>query len=222
MAENWNFVGIVSLRLFAALLCGAVVGFERKRRAKKAGIRTHCLVALGAAIFGIISKYGFIDIMTDANSADIARVAANVVSGVSFLGAGVIFLRNKSISGLTTAAGIWSVSAVGLAFGCGLYSVGAVGMICMVFCQYIIYRPLRKLEGHTPHEIRVSVLPGDENCERLLSILGSIDKELAVLSMTRRTDGSVDFVFNIRCAGEFALDVYDFMRKYPFITHMSI
>ena len=65
MVETWEFVGIVSLRLFASLACGAVVGFERKRRAKKAGIRTHCLVALGAAIFGIVSKYGFLDVLVE-------------------------------------------------------------------------------------------------------------------------------------------------------------
>ena len=76
MIETWEFLGTVSLRLFVALICGAVVGFERKKRAKKAGIRTHCLVALGAAVFAVVSKYGFTDIIASGNDADIAEMKA--------------------------------------------------------------------------------------------------------------------------------------------------
>ncbi|MCR5521890.1 MAG: MgtC/SapB family protein [Lachnospiraceae bacterium] len=222
MIETWEFLGVVSLRLFAALICGAVIGFERKKRAKKAGIRTHCLVALGAAVFAIVSKYGFIDLTTPGNDADIARVAANVVTGVSFLGAGVIFLRNKSVSGLTTAAGIWSVSAVGLAIGCGLYTVGAVGTVCMVFCQYVIYKPLRKLEGHTPRLVQARLAPGDSNLEAFMNVVRSIDHEVTLQSLTKHPDGSVDIVLGIRSAEEPVIDIYDFMQKHPYVTQMNI
>lgn len=222
MIESWDFVGIVSLRLFAALVCGAVVGFERKKRAKKAGIRTHCLVALGAAIFAVVSKYGFIDLMTPGNDADIARVAANVVTGVSFLGTGVIFLRNKSVSGLTTAAGIWSVSAIGLAIGCGLYTVGAVGTVCMVICQYVIYRPLRKIEGHTPRQVQARLAPGDGLVEEFIGIMRGIDKEVSISSLTNHPDGSVDIVFSLRTADDPVIDIYDFMKNHPYVTQMNI
>ncbi|MCR5828936.1 MAG: MgtC/SapB family protein [Lachnospiraceae bacterium] len=222
MRETWEFLGIVSLRLVTALICGAVVGLERKKRRKKAGIRTHCLVALGAAIFAIISKYGFSDVISPGNDADIARVAANVVSGVSFLGAGVIFLRNKSVSGLTTAAGIWSVAGVGLAVGCGLYSVGAVGTLCMLFCQYVIYKPLRKIEGYTPRPVQARIVKGDENIDNFIGVLKNIDKDFLIQSLTKHPDGSIDIVFSIKGNGEFAFDIYDFMKKYPYITQMNI
>ena len=221
MAETWKFIGIVSLRLFASLLCGAVVGFERKRRAKKAGIRTHCLVALGAAIFGIISKYGFLDLISEGSSADIARVAANVVTGVSFLGAGVIFLRNRSVLGLTTAAGIWSVSAVGLAFGCGLYTVGIVGTFGMVFCQYVIYRPLRKLEGHTPRQVQARLAPGEGNLDSFIEVIKSIDREVTVNSLTRHPDGSIDIVCGVRSPNDPVVDIVDFMKKHTYVTQMN-
>lgn len=221
MAETWKFIGIVSLRLFASLLCGAVVGFERKRRAKKAGIRTHCLVALGAAIFGIISKYGFLDLISEGSSADIARVAANVVTGVSFLGAGVIFLRNRSVSGLTTAAGIWSVSAVGLAFGCGLYTVGIVGTFGMVFCQYVIYRPLRKLEGHTPRQVQARLAPGEGNLDSFIEVIKSIDREVTVNSLTKHPDGSIDIVCGVRSPNDPVVDIVEFMKKHTYVTQMN-
>ena len=222
MVETWEFFGIVALRLFASLICGAVVGFERKRRSKKAGIRTHCLVCLGAAIFAIVSKFGFIDLLTPQNDADIARVAANVVTGVSFLGAGVIFLKNRSVSGLTTAAGIWTVSAVGLAIGCGLYTVGCIGTGCMVFCQYALYRPLRKLEGHTPRQLQVRVAPGEGNLESLIEVLKEIDKELIVTSLTKHSDGSSDIVFSIRTSNEHVVGIYEFMKEHPYVTQMNI
>ena len=222
MVETWEFFGIVALRLFLALVCGAIIGFERKKRSKKAGIRTHCLVCLGAAIFAVVSKYGFIDLLTPQNDADIARVAANVVTGVSFLGAGVIFLRNRSVSGLTTAAGIWTVSAVGLAIGCGLYAVGGVGTVCMVFCQYALYRPLRKLEGHTSRQLQVRVAPGDGNLESLIETLRDIDKELTVTSLTKHPDGSADVVFSIRTANEHVVDIYEFMNSHPYVVQMNI
>ncbi len=222
MNETWEFFGTVALRMFAAMACGAVVGFERKKRAKKAGIRTHCLVALGTALFAIVSKYGFNDLLRDGFNADIARVAANVVTGVSFLGAGVIFLKNKSVSGLTTAAGIWTVSAVGLAFGCGLYSVGAVGTVCMVFCQYVIYRPLRKLEGHDPHNVQVTLAPGEDNLANFVKMMKGIDKDFSVVSLTKRTDGCVDMVFIIKTGADPVFDIYDFMDKHRYITRMEI
>ena len=222
MIETWEFLGTVSLRLFVALICGAVVGFERKKRAKKAGIRTHCLVALGAAVFAVVSKYGFTDIIASGNDADIARVAANVVTGVSFLGAGVIFLRNKSVSGLTTAAGIWTVSAIGLAIGCGLYTVGCVGTVCMVICQYVIYKPLRKLEGHTPRQVQARLAPGEGNLESYLDVLKKLDDELTIISLTKHPDGAVDVVCGLRTADDPVIDIYDFMKKYSYITQMNI
>ncbi|HBE87024.1 MAG TPA: magnesium transporter MgtC, partial [Lachnoclostridium sp.] len=105
------------LRIITAGLLGFLIGSERKNRNKSAGIRTHAIVAIGSALMMVVSKYGFPDIPTS----DGARIAAQVVSGIGFLGAGVIFVRNNLVNGLTTAAGIWATAGVGLALGAGQY-----------------------------------------------------------------------------------------------------
>ena len=102
----------ITLRLFVALLLGGIVGIEREFRSKDAGFRTHFLVALGSALFCIVSQYGFgIDLK------DSSRVAAQVVSGIGFLGAGTIIFQKNMVRGLTTAAGLWVTAAIGLRYG---------------------------------------------------------------------------------------------------------
>lgn len=130
-------------RMFAAVVCGAAIGLERSRRQKEAGIRTHIMVTLGAAIIVIVSKYGFLDIVgVPGVNVDVARVASNVITGISFLGAGVIFIKGGYIKGLTTAAGIWTTAGVGCALGTGMYIIGfsATLMILVIqtFLHYII------------------------------------------------------------------------------------
>lgn len=127
--------------MLLAALCGGIIGFERKSKAKNAGIRTHALIAVGAAMVMIISKYGFFDLMqiTHSNWAvDPSRIAAQVVSGIGFLGAGTIINRHDEIiDGLTTAAGIWVTGAIGLAYGSGLYSIGIIGTCCVLLTEVI-------------------------------------------------------------------------------------
>lgn len=103
------------IRVVVASLIGAIIGYEREYRGKVAGVRTHFLVAMGAALFMIISLYGF----EGVEKFDAARVAAGVVGGLGFLGGGII-MKNKHISGLTTAAGIWVTGAIGLSLGAGM------------------------------------------------------------------------------------------------------
>ena len=109
------------IRIVLAAILGALVGLERSKRQKEAGVRTHCIIACASAVFMILSKYAFIDTAALAGSrgADTARIAAQVVSGISFLGAGVIFKNGNSIRGLTTAAGMWGTAAIGMAVGAG-------------------------------------------------------------------------------------------------------
>ena len=112
----------VLLRLMLAALLGSLVGIERKRLDWAAGLRTHMLVCLGATLFMIVSAFGFTDILGAADvTLDPSRIAAQVVTGVGFLGAGTIILRREVVRGLTTAASVWTVAAVGLAIGGGLY-----------------------------------------------------------------------------------------------------
>ena len=124
------------VRILVAACLGLLIGSERKNRNKSAGIRTHVIVALGAALIMVVSKYGF----TDVEKVDSARVAAQVVSGVGFLGAGVIFVRNNLVNGLTTAAGIWATAGVGLALGAGMYVVGISSALLVLIIQFVMHR----------------------------------------------------------------------------------
>lgn len=117
----WDF----ALRLFIAGAMGVLIGLEREYRAKEAGYRTHFLVALGSALMMIVSQYGFMEVLkTDLIRLDPSRIAAQVVSGIGFIGAGTIILQKQIVRGLTTAAGIWATSGIGLAVGAGMYAVG--------------------------------------------------------------------------------------------------
>ena len=110
------------LRLFVAALLGGIIGLEREYREKAAGLRTHFLVALGSALFMIVSAYGFDGALTNSQMRlDVSRIAAQVVSGIGFLGAGTIIFQKNAVHGLTTAAGVWVTAAIGLTCGAGMY-----------------------------------------------------------------------------------------------------
>lgn len=122
-----NVILEASLRLFTALLFGGIIGIEREWQSKDAGFRTHFLVALGSALFCIVSQYGF-----GENLKDSSRVAAQVVSGVGFLGAGTIIFQKNVVRGLTTAAGLWVTAAIGLACGTGMYAIAAIATVLVI------------------------------------------------------------------------------------------
>lgn len=210
------------IRLVVSAIAGALVGYERKRRQKEAGMRTHCMVAMGAALFAIVSKYGFFDsTFFDSISSDAGRIASNVVTGVSFLGAGMIFVKNKSISGLTTAAGIWVVSAIGLAFGCGLYNVGVVGTLIMFVVQYLLHKPLVMIEGSSAREITCVVETWDD-IDKLKNELKKIDNASYYSCIEKKTDGSALVKFVVRIEhGDLIDDIYNFMREHPYIKSIS-
>lgn len=138
------------LRLVCATIMGGIIGLERHTRSKDAGIRTHAIVALAAAMLMLVSKYGF-----SGEEADRARIAAQVVSGVGFLGAGIIFVRNDLILGLTTAAGIWATSAIGLCFGVGFYQIGVIGGIMIIAIQRIVFHFFNYSTAKTMMNIRL-------------------------------------------------------------------
>ena len=130
------------LRLVVAVVLGALVGYERERRGNPAGVRTHGMVCLGAALFTVVSIYGF------GATSDPTRVAAMVVSGIGFLGAGAILHQRESVHGLTTAASLWVTAAIGLAVGVGMFAMSLVTTILVFLLLHFGPRPSRK----TPHE----------------------------------------------------------------------
>lgn len=122
-----------ALRLFVAGAMGVLIGLEREYRAKEAGYRTHFLVALGSALMMIVSQYGFTEVLkTDLIRVDPSRIAAQVVSGIGFIGAGTIILQKQIVRGLTAAAGIWATSGIGLAVGAGMYAIGIAATLLVL------------------------------------------------------------------------------------------
>ena len=131
----------IGLRIILAAIAGAVIGLERERRYKNAGLRTHVIVAISATILMIVSKYGFIDIASipDARlTSDGGRIAAGVIQSIGFLGAGVIFVRKESIIGLTTAAGLWATVGIGMCFGSGMYILGISATLILVLVNILL------------------------------------------------------------------------------------
>ena len=139
------------LRIFVAALLGGLIGLEREWRAKEAGFRTHFLVALGSALFMIVSAYGFEGVMTTAEHRwDVSRIAAQVVSGIGFIGAGTIIFRKSEnvVSGLTTAAGLWVTAAIGLACGGGMYVLSIASTLLVLVGLEAFNFILRRLDKH--------------------------------------------------------------------------
>ena len=138
MEMEWNFI----VRLCVAGLCGTIIGLDREYRVKDAGFRTHFLVALGSALIMIVSQYGFEDFLAthDGLRLDPSRIAAQVVSGISFIGLAVIYRNGSTLKGLTTAAGIWATAGIGLAIGAGMYPIGIATTIIIILMQTIMHK----------------------------------------------------------------------------------
>ena len=148
------------VRLGVAAILGALVGLERERLERAAGLRTHALVALASALVMIVSAYGFEDVLNSDRSVvlDPSRVAAQVISGIGFLGAGVIIFRKNAVRGLTTAASVWTVAGIGLAAGGGLLVTAAVATVFVLFIQAGL-RPLERhfFDHHSPQQVVLRV-----------------------------------------------------------------
>ncbi|WP_410209994.1 MgtC/SapB family protein [Aquirhabdus sp.] len=161
-------------RLLLAAVLGSLIGFERERMSWAAGLRTHMLVSVGSALIMIVSSFGFADILDNPHVIlDPSRVAAQVVSGIGFLGAGSILLRGEVIRGLTTAASLWSVAAVGLAIGGGLY-VAAISATVIILFILAGLKPLEKwyFESRQRHKLHLIVDEGSMTIHALELALG--------------------------------------------------
>ena len=192
----------ILLRIVVAAVCGGIVGIERSRRFKDAGVRTHSMVACAAAIMMIISKYGFTDIADLAaaglRSADPARIAAQVVTGVSFLGAGIIY-RDKqrhSLKGLTTAAGIWCVAGIGMAMGSGLYFLAVFSTIFIVILQFIMHRFQVGKDKYSDANLEIVIKDDPQAAEKLEAILLKWNMLVEDATISRQ-DGKLVYTMNI-------------------------
>lgn len=198
--------GFLIVRMLLACVCGIFIGFERSRRQKDAGIRTHMIVALGAALAMIVSKYGFFDLLQyEGLRADASRIASNVITGVGFLGAGVIFVRDVSIKGLTTAAGIWTTASVGLAIGAGMYTVGIGATLVMILFQLVFHRFFRSFEN-TVNEFTVVIRDDNEAIKSFRDNLEVNKVLIEKCKMTRNPDSTVTLDITIKKARTTSMD----------------
>lgn len=186
------------LRMVIAAICGGIIGFERSRMRKEAGLRTHIIVAVGAALLMIVSKYGFMDILDmPGMRVDGSRVAANVITGISFLGAGVIFVRDISVRGLTTAAGLWSMAGVGLAIGAGMYAVGIFATILIMLIQVLAHSGLQKLDGPIYDTFSITYEAMPQRLEQLKAQLAERDILTHHIQMEKNADGTVKVTLDV-------------------------
>ena len=194
------------LRMLLACVCGIAIGAERSRHFKEAGIRTHIIVCVGACLAMIVSKYGFADLaMPDGSNfpgtrgADSARIAAQVVSGISFLGAGVIFKREGLVKGLTTAAGIWVTAAIGLAVGSGMMLVGLFAALIVCVLQVLMHSVLIGPDAYATNQMHFTVKNGYEFNHSLLEQLEKWDGKVMESAFSRNQDnGTTDYDLTVR------------------------
>lgn len=179
------------LRILLALVLGFSIGFERKSRAKEAGIRTHAIVAVGAALYMIISKYGFADV----GDFDASRVASQIVAGVGFLGAGMIMHQRQAIHGLTTAAGIWATAAIGMAAAAGMWQVAIGATVLIIGVQILLHANISFFRMKRYFSYKVAFVEEDGAHEKIRSIFG-VDKFSRL--KTEKRDGKFYSVVTIK------------------------
>lgn len=204
-SSNWEYL----LRIVVACLCGGIIGIERSHRQKEAGIRTHIILALAAAMIMVVSKYGFFDIARlgiNGLSADVSRVAASVVSGISFLGAGVIFVRGGSIKGLTTAAGIWATTGIGLALGAGMYTVGIACTLLLILIQVLLHKFVPFSENMETNEIRLTISDKSQAITNITEQLSEHGILVNGIKMKKNDDATITIHLTVRIAKTTSLE----------------
>ena len=174
-----------TLRLVVAMALGGIVGLEREYRAKDAGFRTHFLVAIGSALFTLISIYGFVEGVKDTS-----RVAAQVVSGIGFLGAGLIVFQRNVIRGLTTAAGLWVTAAIGMACGVGMFYVAALVTVLMLLGLEVLNHIIPQL-GASAMQITFSSPTRADIAEAITKIRQTVVEVVAYEIKNKHTSGGV-------------------------------
>ena len=200
-SEGLEFYLVLFSRILISAVCGAAIGWERKKHLKAAGARTHILICCGAALFMMLSKYAFIDLnggtemVFGTRGADPARIAAQVVTGIGFLGAGAIFKTENSVKGLTTAAGIWMTAGVGMAVGSGMIVLGVFASAVMLIVQFVIRR--RSLKHKSLQAVITMTIYSDSVSELIDELFGLINGELTAHEMTRCEDKKIRHVLTI-------------------------
>ena len=209
----------LTIRLTLALLLGGAIGIEREYRAKEAGFRTHFLVALGSALFCLVSQFGF-----GVDLKDSSRVAAQVVSGIGFLGAGTIIFQKNVVRGLTTAAGLWVTAAIGLACGTGMY-LAAVLTTAMVLLGLEVLNYWIPQLGLSTIELSFSA-PSHESVKEFITRIKQDGMEVHSYELKERRLSKEEFLeasIEIRAKRDFhTLEILDYMNDFSDVTISTI
>ena len=204
------------LRVVFAGVCGGIIGYERKNRGKGAGIRTHIIVSMASALMMIISKYGFNDMSFGEDfRLDPSRVASQIVSGVGFLGAGMIFVQKKMVHGLTTAAGVWATSGIGMAVGCGMYILGLFCSLLVLLIQVITHKRWKIFYGQYEEQLFFSLSDDSEALEYLKKYITDLNITITKMKVNTGRGSNIDIeVTAILPVGFNVLNLFNFERKY--------
>ncbi|TXH23143.1 MAG: MgtC/SapB family protein [Chitinophagaceae bacterium] len=188
----------ILIRLSLACLFGGLIGLERERKHWAAGLRTHMLVCLGASLIMIVSAFGFSDIInTNHIALDPSRIAAQVVSGIGFIGAGaILFSKQGTVRGLTTAAGLWTVAGIGLATGGGLYYAAAAATLIVLIILWGL-QPLEKIYFKKFRDLTLRIITdvNANNNELLKNILSKDKLKVQTFTLEKKEN---DFIFQIK------------------------
>ena len=214
------------VRILLAGACGGMIGYERKSRKKSAGLRTHVIVAVSSALMTVLSKYGFQDVVGEFVRVDPARIAAGTVAAIGFLGSGIIFSRDKNVSGVTTSAGIWATLGVGMAMGAGLYIVGIITTAVVVMVEIFLGRQgkvSRVIKDVYEIEVEYINIPGSTVGERIQKELEQTYGCKILKFRVRQRGGCIQLGMLVRTSkGKELYRLADLVGEYPEIERISI
>ena len=188
-------------RLAVSCILGMLIGIERSKRFKEAGVRTHIVVCCGAALCMIVSKYGFADlggILDGSRTSDPARLAAQVVSGIGFLGAGVIFKNGNTVRGLTTAAVLWFSAVVGLTVGAGMYVRGILAALVNLLLLVVLHRHAIGGDAYAANHLHFIVKNGYDFNGALMNQMELWQAQVTESKVDRRRDGTTEYDLTVR------------------------
>lgn len=207
-------------RMFIACICGILIGYERKNRAKEAGIRTHCIVACASAMMMIVSKYGFFDMIESSlfQGADIrldpSRMAQGIVTGVGFLGSGMIYIQRGTTKGLTTAAGVWATSGIGMALGAGMYTIGIASTLLVLSTQFIFHAKKRFLQSYKSKTLKIYGVSEENFQLKVEQELKDLNISISDVSITKNFENEYDYSFYIDMPSSVSEE--SLMNRFPY------